>query len=91
MSVGPHANGVLRRAVGTGDAPVVPPNFSFLRRKDSPWPLTWAIRAALSSVGRFGAGSRVVFACLVPRFQPLARTLWSDGGLLVPVKAVVAF
>ena len=25
---------------------------------------------------RFGAGSRVVFACLAPRFQPMARTLW---------------
>jgi len=32
------------------------------------------------------AGSRVVFACLAPRFQPVAR-LSGFGGLLVPVIA----
>lgn len=58
-----------RRAVGTGDVPVVPPNFVLPGNGGRTFAAAGngANRAALSTSvegRRFGAGSRVVFACL---------------------------
>lgn len=78
----PQQKSALR--AGTRDALVVPPNFTGAQaRQTRCGPVTGPGRASLSSFRRegcFGAGSRVVFACLVPRFQPVARALWGAAG-----------
>lgn len=58
--------------------------------KPSLWLVTVPYRARLRRpVGHSGAGSRVVFVRLLPRFQP-RRGLSGDGKLLVPFNASTA-